>query len=251
LTRTPEESCELVFHEPAALAAMLEAGMLDAALIPGIEFLRGAGGFIVKGPALVAKDRPGGISLVSNKPLGEIRRIAVNEHARTPVAVLRIVLDLKFGMMPDICVSKDDRAVWSSEFDAVLLSGDESLDRLKEGPGDGTEVFDITGMWYELTPKPLVFAVWAFNDEAVEEILCKKLVISRNLGMRNLSLLADGISQTSQFPSELLYSYLSENWNYDLGEYEYEGLKQLEEYALEYRLMRAPRLTERALLAGE
>ena len=82
----------LQFESPAALVDSLLRGRYDTALVPAIEYLRGAGRSLVQGPALVGRTAPGGIVLISQKPLEEVERVAVGEYCRTPVAVLRIVL---------------------------------------------------------------------------------------------------------------------------------------------------------------
>jgi len=82
----------LTYESQATLVDSFERGRYDAVLVPSIEYLRGAGRFLVPGPALVGRSAPGGIVLVSQKPLEELKRIAVGECCRTPVAALRIVL---------------------------------------------------------------------------------------------------------------------------------------------------------------
>jgi hypothetical protein len=67
-------------------------------------------------------------------------------------------------------------------------------------------------------------------------------VTSRNLGVQNLSRLADGIAQTTQFDREHLYGYLSQCWSYNMGQEELDGLRALEEFALQYDVLREARL---------
>ncbi len=251
LTRSPDNTVELIFAESSRLAVMLDDGGIDAALIPGIEYLRGVGGYFLMGPALIAADTPGGIILVSQTPVEEIKRIAVDEHCRTPIAALRITLDAVHGVLPDICVAKNADKDWQSRFDAMLLSGDKALQYLNSNRAQQDIIADVGSMWYELTSKPLVLSLWAFNDSSLEKRLGKILLASRNLGITNLSLLADGISQTSPYGSEFLYKHLNEVWNYDLRDIEVEGLKLLEEYAYKYKLIHSRRLGENVLAMKE
>jgi predicted solute-binding protein len=96
-------------------------------------------------------------------------------------------------------------------------------------------------MWSLVTTAPLVVGVWAYNEEDLEARLSKLLATSRNLGLQNLSRLADGIAATSHYGSERLYDYFASHWAYHLGEEGREGLRVLEELATEYDLVRGGR----------
>jgi predicted solute-binding protein len=250
MTREHQDNIELVYHESGTLAEMLEMGKLDAALIPSTEFLRGCGTYYVNGPGLATQAMRGSIILVAKTELERINRIAVDEFTRTPIAALRIVLDSLHHMLPDILVAKNAEKDWQEYFDAILLCGDKALHYLHEPSHNGEKVYDVVSMWYKLTAKPLVVFLWAFNDEKREGLLGKVFRSSRNLGIKNMSLLSDGLAQTTPFGSAFLYDYLSRNWTYELGEAETEGLKLLEEYSLRYKLLRKGRLAKSTVLSG-
>ncbi|MBI4720007.1 MAG: hypothetical protein HY770_01995, partial [Chitinivibrionia bacterium] len=251
LTRSPDRNAELVYQESGTLADMLEKGLLDAALIPSIEYLRGIGNRIVKGPALVMNPEGGGVFLVAKKPLDDVERIAVDEFCRTPIAALRIVLDGIHRILPDICVAKNSDKNWRELYDAVLLNGDKALHYIFDNPASADGVYDVGRMWHELTATPLVDSVWAYNDETLEVFLEKVLHSSRNLGLSNMPLLAKGLASTMPFDQTFLRDYLSERWSYDMGDEEMEGLRMLEEQSIKYELVREKRLAEPALVHGQ
>lgn len=250
MTRSPLKNVELLYDEPGTLADKLEKQEVDAALIPSIEYLRGVGSYFIKGPALVASTVAGGLLLVSRKPLEEIGRVAVDEFCRTPLAALRIVLDSLHHLLPDICVAKNADHNWREHYDAVLLSGDKALHYLHEDPEGPDEVYDIGQMWYRLTSTPLVDSLWAYNDESFEGQLEKILHTSRNLGISSLPVLSNGLASTSPYDPGFLRDHFSNRWSYQMGAVEMEGLKQLEEYARRYKLIRKRRLEESVLVPG-
>jgi predicted solute-binding protein len=241
LTRRTEPDLSLVYKEPGHLSVAIERGELEAALIPAIEYLRGAGGHFVDGPALIAKPATGSIVLLAQKPIQALEKIAVDKFCRSPLAVLRITLGEVHGILPDLCVTKATAGTWREDYDAVLLSGDAALETLVSRPDDEVTAYNITDMWYSLTALPLVLGLWAFNDKNLAGQLAKMLITSRNFGIQNLSHLADGISHTTQYDGEILYDYYTGCWDYHLSAKAKEGLMALEEYALRYDLIQHSR----------
>lgn len=242
LTRNMEPNAELIYDEPGLLAVAVERGALDGALVPTIEYLRGVGAGHIDGPALVARPSMGGIVLLAQKPIDALERVAVGEFNRSSVAVLRIVLGELHETFPDLCVAKDLHRDWRENYDGILLEGDDGLRRLSIRPDPGVTEYNVVDMWYSLTALPLVLGLWAYNDESLAGTLAKILIVSRNLGTQNLPRLAGGIAQTTGHDVDLLYSYLTNCWEYQLTDMGKESLKVFENYALRYDLIRESRL---------
>lgn len=237
------DGASLCFESPAALVDSLLRGRYDAALIPSIEYLRGAGTFLVNGPALVGRSAPGGIVMVSQKPIEEVERVAVGEFCRTPVAVLRIVLAETYRSIPDLLVEKrieDDD--WRDRYDAALLTGDAALREVNSPPVAGLLRFNVSEMWRTLTKTPLVQAVWAYNQKARGDEIARVLTQSCRVGLDRLPTLCDETSDECGLDAMTIHDYLSRSWSYDLGELELEGLRALNEYSCRYNLIRESRL---------
>lgn len=233
----------LRFESSVGLVDSLLRGRYDAALVPAIEYLRGAGGLLVKGPGLVVRPAPGGIVLISHKPIEEVERIAVGEFCRTPVAVLRIVLGEMHRILPDLLVEKrieeDD---WRDRYDAALLTGDAALREVNAPAVQGIMRYNVTEMWRTLTKLPLVEAVWAYNDAARGHEITRALTASREAGLQNLPLVCDEAAAGSGLDAMTIHDYLSRNWSYNLDEKEMEGLRALNDYSCRYDLIRESRL---------
>ena len=242
LTQHPDERVQLVYDEPGRLADLLDRKRLDAALVPSIEFLRGIGAYHLAGPALIARGRTRSLILASRKSLPEVEKIAVGEYCRTPLVALRRVLDRLYGALPDFCVLKDTNADWRTQYDAILLAGDRGLEYSRRQPQEDETLHDLGEMWSLMTPTPLVLSLWAYNDESLRPELESILRGSRDHAVKNLSLLSDGVATTTPYDGEFLYKFFTSGWSYNLGPQEEEGLRVLEEFALEYRLIHERRL---------
>jgi len=238
----PQQDIEILYDDPGILAEGLDRGALDVALIPSIEYLRGAGRAMVEGPALVARATGSGVVLVSQKPVTEIERIAVHEWCRAPIVVLRTVLHKLYGVMPDLLVEKNLGGGWREKYDAVLVGDDAALDYSTQAPPDGCEVINVVEMWGKVVPHPLPLGLWVYTDTELTATFSKWLMTSRNLGLQNLSRLADGIAATSHHDSQSLYDYFTQAWSYQLDDDAMAGLRALESLAIEYDLMHGVRL---------
>jgi len=246
LTRDASRRIELSYHEPSQLCDALDRGALDAALIPSIEYLRGVGRDYLTGPALVAQRETGSLIFATDKPLDQVRRVAVDEFSRTPVAVLRIVLDRLHHCLPDFCVEKNNVAAWHDRYDGVLLTGDRGVDYLHGNRKADVTWYDLGEMWYALEKTPLVVSLWAYNDESLAVELRHVLTESRDFGLNNLSLLAAGLAHATAQNGDFLREYFNHSWGYNLGADGELGLRQLETWALQYQLIQHRRL-ERAI----
>lgn len=244
ITRRQAQEVDLVYKPPGFLADALSRGKLDAALVPSIDYFRGEGEHFLEGPALIAKPTTGSLILLTRRPIETVERIAVSEFCRSPIGATRVVLAETYGVTPDLCVCKNAGGDWRDEYDGILLTGDWGLRFLAERPDPEISVYDIAAMWDDLTSLPLVFGLWVYNDEKLKGQLTKVMVFSRNLGMRSLSCLSDGIAATTPYEGELIHDYLTNCWDYQLTDAGMEGLKAFEEYSLKYDLIRNPRLTE-------
>jgi chorismate dehydratase len=244
LTEKPTSGVTLRLDEPGCLAAALERGDLDAALIPSIEYLRGVGGYSLSGPALVAKSRTKSVMLVTDRPLSEIGRIAVDEHSRTPLVVVRVVLHKLYGILPDLCVLKRPplgAGDWKGDYHGILLTDDEGLRYCTQDVKPDEICHDIGEMWNSIHSRPLVQSLWAFNDETLKGTLESILNASRDYGLNNLSRLAESMAHSSPLDAESLRRYFETAWGFHLGPEERKGLWQLEDEACEYQLLQGRR----------
>lgn len=234
----------LTYESQATLVDSFERGRYDAVLMPSIEYLRGAGRYLLPGPALVGRSAPGGIVLVSQKPLEELKRVAVGECCRTPVAALRIVLAEQQHVFPDLLVEKrlneDD---WRDRYDAALITGDAALREAAAAPTEGLMRFNVAEMWKALTKTPLVHSVWVCDQESQLSEIRSTLASLCAFGLERLASLAEEIAATFSMDAMVAYDYLTRTWSYELGDAEMDGLRALSDFARKYDLIRESRLS--------
>ena len=90
---------KLSMDVPSRLAEQLAAGELDVALIPSVEYLRGAsrGYEIIPGFAIAARGPVRSVKLFSRVPWERIERLALDAGSRTSQVLARIWLDARHG----------------------------------------------------------------------------------------------------------------------------------------------------------
>ncbi len=241
LQTAPPQDISVAEDNPAVLAERFRMGEFDVALVPTIEYLRGVGSDYVSGPALVAKPGRLSHSLLAQKPITELNRIAVAEHCRTGLAVLRIVLAEQYSVFPDMLVEQNVTPYWRDRYDAVLVSGDRQI-TARTDVGDGAESYDITQWWSDLTGHPLVSALWVYRDETMAERATAIVTAARNAGVSRLSEIADEVAREAGIGSEVSYEFLANSWDYELTADSQQSILSLETLACKYDLIRSARL---------
>ena len=145
----PGSSCRWTCR--AAWPTGWPAGDLDVALIPSVEYLRGAasGYEILPGFAIAARGPVRSVKLFSRVPFDRIDRLALDEGSRTSQALARVWLDARMGSGPRrIEPLPMGVPAQESTADAVLLIGDRAM-RVPDAPFHA--VVDLAEAWNELT----------------------------------------------------------------------------------------------------
>ncbi len=211
---------------PSRLADRLAAGTLDVALIPSVEYLRGArsGYEILPGFAIAAHGPVRSVKLFSRKPFGQIERLALDAGSRTSQALARVWLDAVHGVRPSrIEPLPLGVPVAESTADAVLLIGDRAMTVAPEG---FHAVVDLAEAWHELTGLPFVFALWVARPGLDLDSLLDALTRCRAEGLAHASDLAAEHGPRLGLDVAACYDYLTNVLSYDLDESELEGLRR-------------------------
>ena len=220
----PEVS--LTMDYPSALADRLSRGDLDVALIPSVEYLRGVGrGYeIIPGFAIAAKGPVRSVRLFSRVPLGQIRRLALDEGSRTSQALCRILLERAWGASPDRVENLPlGTPAEESTADAVMLIGDRAM---RDPSGTFAEVVDLAEAWNDWTGLPFVFALWVARSGVDLGDLPEALERSRADGLAHVFEIADEHGPRLGLDRAECLDYLTRVLSYDLGERECAGLRR-------------------------
>jgi chorismate dehydratase len=221
---------------PSRLAERLEEGSLDVALIPSVEYLRGAsaGYQIVPGFSIAARGAARSVKLFARKPFRQIRRLALDAGSRTSQVLARIWLDSVHGLRPArIEQLPMGVPIEESTADAVLLIGDRAM---VVDPRPFRAAIDLGEAWNAMTGLPFVFALWVVRAGVELGELPPALARSRAEGLAHARELAVEHGPRLGLDVETCYDYLTRALSYELGELEIAGLRRFAELAAEMGL---------------
>jgi chorismate dehydratase len=214
----------LTMDVPSRLAEQLAGGELDVALIPSVEYLRGASHHyeIIPGFAIAARGPVRSVKLFGRVPWEGVERLALDAGSRTSQVLARIWLDAVAGVRPRRIEELPlGVSALESTADAVLVIGDKAM-RVPHEPF--RDVVDLGEAWHSLTGLPFVFAFWVTRAGVDLQDLPEALEQSRALGLAQAASLARTHGRRLGLDVATCYDYLTRILSYDLGEPELAGL---------------------------
>ncbi len=234
---------DLILDTPAALAQRLQAGEMDLAMIPSIEFLREEYR-LLPGVSISSRGPVGTVLLVSRKPLDRIQTLALDKRSRTSAALLRI---LSSKVLPDdieYSTADPDLKAMLETHDAALIIGDQAL-QMERRPE--WVVHDLSQIWFEQTGKTFVHAVVAVRPEVeLQGEVVEAIQKAKVKGFAELEAIVKSQSAKTGIAEERCRDYLEHKIIYDLGERELDGLSHFQDLCLQHGL-----LDRKRPLAGE
>ncbi|MFI5180769.1 MAG: menaquinone biosynthetic enzyme MqnA/MqnD family protein [Thermoanaerobaculia bacterium] len=230
------ERIELLHDTPAACAARLARGEVDAGLIPAVEAARIPGVRLVRGVGIAARARVRSVLLVSPHPLGSggvrLRTVALDASSRSSATMVRILLRELFGLEPEYHEAVPDLSEMLRHHDAALLIGDPAL----TADLSGLHVLDLAEGWRRLTGLPFVFAVWAVRPSVLPE----PFLWSRDFAARRLEEVLDAAVVRTGLKREVLSEYLTRDLHHDLDAEDEKGLAEFYGRAFRHGLIPSP-----------
>lgn len=237
-----QDQFEINYTVPSQCAAELSAGTADIGIIPSITYATIPGLAILPDVAIAAKNAVRSILLVLNKPIEQVRTVALDTSSRTSVVLTQILFAKYFpGPSAREYVAMDpDLGEMLGSCDAALLIGDSALqvDRSRYSS------LDLAEEWRRFTGKPFVFAFWAVRMAALtgggrgyelSEIFSR----SRDHGLepQNLEVIAREWAPRLNLTPADVKGYLGDNIHYTLDPENTEGLELFYRYAAELGLI--------------
>jgi chorismate dehydratase len=211
---------------PSRLAEQLAACELDVALIPSVEYLRGAerGYEIIPDFAIAARGPVRSVKLFGRVPWQEVKRLALDAGSRTSQVLAQIWLDARYRVRPPQVEELPlGVSALESTADAVLVIGDRTM---WVPHNQFHEVVDLAEAWNELTGLPFVFALWVARAGVDLDGLPAALNRSRALGLAHAASIARLHGHRLGLDFAACYDYLTRVLSYDLGEPEIAGLRR-------------------------
>ncbi len=212
---------DLQFMLPSKCADALSAGEVHGAILPSIEFQRIEGLKIVPGLCVSSPGPVRSVLLISQRPMEQIRSVALDTSSRTSVCMVQIILRRHYKLEPEVKPSDPNLSAMLRECDAAVIIGDPAL--ASDFPG--LRVYDLADEWRNMTGLPFVFAFWALRNEAASPDWVVPMQQSTQYALQHLSEIAESENKRTGLPIPLIHSYLTENIDFNLGEKNLEGLQ--------------------------
>jgi chorismate dehydratase len=220
----------LDFRIPSACADQMASGAADIGIVPCFELTR-QDLEIIPGTGIACHGPVRSILLVSRRPAGEIRTLAVDSSSRTSVQLARVILERRYGAEYVAIPHAPDLDGMLRVADAALIIGDPAL-RLDPALLP-YEVHDLGGEWVEMTGLPMVFAVWAARKGVVTPEVVEAFRESCRYGREHMDEIVASESPRRGFTSELVREYLTRNIVHELGPRDYKGMELFLRFARE------------------
>ncbi len=215
------ERVRLTLDVPSALGEGLDAGRLDAAMVPVIDYQRAGGRWVVVPDGCIASDGETlTVRIFSRVPAERIERLAVDADSHTSIALARLVLTHMFGRSPRL-EPEDMRVVLARPPDdrpeSLLLIGDKVM---SAGPNDPRSPWphqlDLGAAWRAWTGLPFVFAVWAARSDHDLGDLPGLLAQAKSAGLARREQIARDDGPALGWPVEAAVDYLTRKLQFEL-----------------------------------
>lgn len=220
---------QLSFDLPSRLADDLAAGRLDVALIPSVEFFQDPSYTIVSDACIGCRGPVLSVKLLCRVPPEEIRTLALDEGSRTSAALVRILLEQRFGIHPDLRPLPIGARAEDVSADAILLIGDRAI---HSPAGAYAAVWDLGDEWCRWAELPFVFAMWVARSGVDLGNIEAALAEARDEGVAHLSEIAAAESAAVGLTRPECLSYLRDKLHFYLGPRETRGLEYFRQHAV-------------------
>lgn len=237
---------DLSFTVPSLCAEALRGGAADVAIIPAIEYQRIPDLIVLPDLSIASKERVRSLLVLSRVAIRQARSIALDSSSRSTQALVRILCDTRWGIVPELHEASPNAGEMLASSDAALVIGDPALRiaiaaEMRANPGSDGEwlcdgktagipsveklhVYDVVREWWQVTERPAVLAVWAARPEVVTPELSADFSASFEFGLAHLEEICAEASRELQLPARELLLYLRTNIDYSLDAENTKGL---------------------------
>lgn len=214
---------EITILRPSEQAQRLEAGLLDVAVVPVVDFLAHRDHWHQAVPlGICCRGAVWTVKLFSPVPLGQIERVTVDLDSHTSVNLLRVLFHESQHRLP-VLTGRDFSPIDPGVItEPTLLIGD------KAWQGRAPYVYDLGQWWYDLFNLPFVFAMWV-SAHPVEEALKSLLVETAERNFRRTDELARTYGPQHGFSVADARTYFDSIIRYRIGSEELAGMERFSE----------------------
>lgn len=231
--------CDLVLDLPSRLAERLGAGDLDVALIPSVEFFRGASEFeIISNACIACRGAVRSVQLLFRSDPQAVKTIALDVGSRTSAAMAQVLLHERFGIRPSISTLPIEADFYRDYSDAVLVIGDRAM---KIQTDRFLECWDLGAHWNQWSGLPFVFAMWVARKSGLScprwKEVSEALEACRDQGLANAPVIAGQFAPKYGLSHEDCLMYFTQQLHFTLGEREQAGLRLFSDHLRQLGLL--------------
>jgi chorismate dehydratase len=212
------EMIDLSLDIPSVCAQKLLSGEADIALTPVAIIPQLPEAYLVSDYCIGATGAVKTVCVFSEVPLQEIKRLYLDFHSRTSVALVQLLCEKYWKINPAFIPATEGYESQIQGDTAGLIIGDRAI---------GCErrfryTYDLGEAWIAWTGLPFVFAAWVSTKPLHPEIVTRFNAALR-LGLEHLPELLKIIPGIPNFDTE---KYFRENISYELTDAKWQGLNR-------------------------
>lgn len=208
---------ELVLGYPAQLAAQLQSGEIDMALLPVAAMASVDGARIVSNYGIAANGNVASVAIFSQVPMEEITSVYLDYQSRTSVRLAQLLLENHWNKKVEYKPATEHYIEYINGTNAGVIIGDRALKQLD----NFNYVYDLAEAWKDYTSLPFVFAAWVANKELPADFLAAFDAANAE-GLKHI----DNVVAANPFPFFDLKRYYTEHIHYHLDEEKRKGLNK-------------------------
>lgn len=212
------EMIDLSLDIPSVCAQKLLTGEVDVALTPVAIIPELKEAYLVSDFCIGSTGTVKTVCIFSEKPLSEIKRIYLDFHSRTSVALTRVLCEKYWNIRPEFIPAPADYESHIGGDTAGLIIGDRAIGKEKQYPF----VFDLGEAWTAWTGLPFVFAAWVSVKPLHPEIVGRFNLALQN-GLDHIPELTKILPTMPGFDVE---QYFRENISYELDDAKWTALNR-------------------------
>ena len=160
---------DLSLDIPSVCAQKLLHGEVDLALAPVAIIPELPEAHIVSDFCIGAVGKVKTVCIFSEKPLTEVKRIYLDFHSRTSVALTRILCAQYWQIKPEFIPATEGFEQKIGGDTAALIIGDRAIGRDRQFP----YTYDLGEAWLNWTGLPFVFAAWISTKPLHPDLLAR------------------------------------------------------------------------------
>ena len=209
------------FDLPSRLADQLNAGKLDLALVPSVEFADHPEWSIVSDACIGCRGPVLSVKMMFRVAPHEVKTLALDEGSRTSAVLAQILLSELYGVRPELSKLPIGESHLSSTADAVLVIGDRAI-HCDSQPY--VEVWDLGDRWCRWAELPFVFAMWVARPGFCDAQIATALSTARDNGCEHLQQISHDESEQMRMTPTAIHEYLHCNLYFTLDQDQLAGL---------------------------